>query len=1367
VIDAPASPTSGALRLTLGFAMGEAGEAAVWLAPGDALGRAPHWWHGRHRFDAARAEEELAALGRAVRRAVGRGGDADALAAHGRLLFDLLLPAPVKERLRAAPGGLLAVAVERGAGPDVPWPLLHDGRAFLGLRWALGELAAAADAAPPVPVVERERLLLVADPSGDLAAARFEGEALLRELAEGGLACDLRLGALRASDFLRIFRDFRFVHFAGHADPPDGARPAGWRFADGRLSAAELGALRGGAAPGLVFANACGSAGPAGSLADALLAGGVRHFVGTLVDLPDLPGADFARRFYSALGEGRPVGESLRLARLAALRDGDGVWAAYRLLGDPETAWFRARAQERFSVGVRTGVVLAARRPVAAEPTSPEAFAEAREGWRAQLRATVEAEGGRLLPGRGAVDRAVFGVPFSYENDALRAARAAWRLRDALGEGVAVLASGPLVAAGPDVVGHAVVEAEAAAWRLGPGLWALPDVARRLTGFALGAARDDAAPVLGPGGAVAVEDTPLVGRAAELARLEAAAEAVLRTGTPAAATLLGPAGMGKSRLAAALVERLADRFAVLRGAGVPYDEASPFAAVAGVLRDLIGVEEGAPDARVRERLEALLERLDANAGDDGASVLSIDALVAGGAERPRLSARLEVLAAALGLGAEAHRAPAEAGLVPAAVRELVAAAARERPLLIVFEDLHWQPPAGLAVVDELLAGLRGAPVLLVSTARPELLERAPNWFESPRHHRVDLGPLAAREAEALLRHVAPAAEGPALQALLERAEGNPLFLRELGLAGGGSPADALPASIEAVMLARLDRQSPLEREVLRAAAIIGRTFWQEGVERLLRRAGVAEALERLSARRFVVRRPTSELAGLSEWRFTHALLQETVHRSMGERARSAYHGRAALWLAEEVAAQRPDLWSRIAAHFAAAGDAARATTAWLRAAAHALEGYAPVEARRALEAALAQDDVAGVLAPAERARAEEQTADLARAAGDPTEAARRLDAAISHTPDGERAGRAERLRKRAEVDETLGDLVRARSRLAEALALLGEAAEGEARAVRIRCRRDEGWLCHRDGDYEGAVARLGALLAEVRDDEPELLGAVHNALGVAAYGRGDFPTAEHHYRRALAAYEAAGDEGRIATLNNNLGILAEKQGDFATAVACQQRALRIKAARGDRAGLARGYNNLGTLYGEMGEYERARDYLRESVRIRARAGDSGLAIGYANLGEAHLSLGELDEARDWLEKAIELCRAGRGPAYLLPDAWRMLAEVRLDQGDAPGAAEAATLALSLAGDHGDRPRAGAALRVLGEALSRQDRVAEADARLAEAVALLESLDQPLELGKTYAACARHARDPDAAARWRARARSVFTAVGATRQIARL
>ncbi|MCB9547230.1 MAG: tetratricopeptide repeat protein [Myxococcales bacterium] len=344
------------------------------------------------------------------------------------------------------------------------------------------------------------------------------------------------------------------------------------------------------------------------------------------------------------------------------------------------------------------------------------------------------------------------------------------------------------------------------------------------------------------------------------------------------------------------------------------------------------------------------------------------------------------------------------------------------------------------------------------------------------------------------------------------------------------------------------------------------------------------------------------------------------------------------------------------------------------------------------------------------------------------------------------------------MDEARGELGAARVRLATARGLVAGRPAG--RTVAVVIERDEAWLAWRDGGSDEAVRRLTALLATLGADEPALLGPVHNALGVVAYGRGAHAEAERHYRLALAAFEALGDLARMSSAYNNLGILAMRQGDYAGAEGWFQRGLRIKAEGGDREGLARAYNNLGTLHGETGDYARAAQFLAESIRIRERSGHAGLAVGYANLGEVFLKQGRFPEARARLRQAIDLCAAGKGPGYLLPDAWRMLAELGLAEGHAEEAAASASEALRLASESGDRPRAGVATRVLGEARAALGD-ADADAVLAAAVEVLADLEQPLELARAYAARARCWQgDAEAARAWRAEADRLLAAVGA-------
>jgi len=1288
------------------YAVDQPGRADISLLPAHgSSGLAPRVWRGPHTYDVEQVDAELGSLRRAVRRALRRDHDDGALAAHGRLLFDLTLPAEVKRRLRALGGGTLTVVVN---GLELPWALLDDGSGPLGLRWALGEVQASAESAPPSISPAGDRLLLVADPAGDLPAARYEGEALVRALGgDDGLACDLRLGHLRRADFLRAFNAYRLVHFAGHSDPTADDHPGGWRMADGPLDAAALETAGGGTAPSLVFANACRSANSAsGGVARALLTAGVRHLIATTVDLPDLPGAELATRFYDALRGGEPVGESLRLARALAAERGDPVWAAYRLFGDPSTIYFRARAGARWGSGVRRAAVLAVRCPPP-DASSPEALAGALSQRRQTLRTLVSEQGGRLLPGRGAVDRAVFGIPISFENDAERAGCAARAIADAYPGAVVAYEIGPLVSTGADVVGAAAHEAEAAAWSHAPGVHPLPEVML---------AR--AVPV----------DPPFVGRAEELTRIEEVSTRVVAEQRALAVTILGPAGIGKSRLVEAATAELGDRFRVLRGAGIPYDAGHPYAAATQIVRDLL-----APG----ERLDALIRRLEPA---DGLDAVSIDDLLTGRAGGAPLAERAELLARLLGDEGEA-RPGSEPSEVRAAVRELLIAAAREQPLAVVFEDLHWMPDAGLAVAEELAAGGIASPILLLCTARPDLLDRAQRWLEGGHHTRIELAPLDDSDARRLLESLAPDAD----PALLARAEGNPLFLRELALSQLEGE-EAPPAGIEAVVRARVDRQSPALQQALRAAAVVGRTFWTSGVARLLDVADATLALEALERARFVSRQAVSELPDEVEWRFNHALLHEVVYHGVGAQARRAWHGRAALWLAAGADGHE----ARVAAHWAAAGDAERAARTWLAAAKQAAASLAPAEARRAYLTALEFDDEASTLGDAARGAAEQAVAALAYAAGDLDDAALHLDAALGREADP--PIRAERLRLRAEVDEARGELSAARARLAEA----GASLEARGSDVALMVARDEAWLDCRDGAYDAAVDRIEPLL---KGAEGAVAGTLHNVLGTVAYRRGEDDAADAHYRRALAAFETTGDERRAAIAYNNLGILASRQGDHEGAAGWYQRAVRIQARRGDRTGLALAYNNLGTLHGGAGDVERAVRFLTESVRIRERSGHSSLAIGYANLGEMYLRQGRLDEAGDYLERAVALCAAGRGPAYLMPDAWRMLAELHLARGEAERATEAARRGLAAAEESGDRPRAGVAGRVLGEALAAGGETEEAAARLAAAVALLEQLDQPVELARAYAALAAQVGDPEATDLLR-RADALVAAVGA-------
>lgn len=410
------------LLLTLRAAAPDRWRIGARFALRDDLG--PTGWRRDHPVDRPAVDREIAALDAARRRAMTGVDVGDALRSAGQLLFDLLLPGPVKSAVRRLEQG--ALLVEADGLPPVPWALLDDGRGPLGLRLALGEVGVGArwpTEGPP----GSDRLLILADPAADLPAARAEGEALAAVFAETprAPAYDLRMGLTQRAEVLRGLRRYGMLHLAGHVDPPD-AQPGGWRMADGRLTPALLEPLRGGAVPRLVFANACRSAGLGGADAPgaALIDAGVRHVVGADVDLPDLPGADFGVAFYRALLAGAPIGHALRRARVAAAERGDPVWLAYRLHGDPRTT-YAEETPVAPPAELRRAVVLAVRRSPTGELENRVEATRARQRRFAEV---VAAAGGRALAPTGAMCRAVFGMPARREDDARRAAEAALTL---------------------------------------------------------------------------------------------------------------------------------------------------------------------------------------------------------------------------------------------------------------------------------------------------------------------------------------------------------------------------------------------------------------------------------------------------------------------------------------------------------------------------------------------------------------------------------------------------------------------------------------------------------------------------------------------------------------------------------------------------------------------------------------------------------------------------------------------------------------------------------------------------------------------------------------------------------------------------
>jgi class 3 adenylate cyclase/tetratricopeptide (TPR) repeat protein len=574
------------------------------------------------------------------------------------------------------------------------------------------------------------------------------------------------------------------------------------------------------------------------------------------------------------------------------------------------------------------------------ERLDPEALRRVMGRYFDRMAAVIERHGGTVEKFIGDAVMAVFGVPRLHEDDAVRAVRAAAGMRDALVElngelerdhGVGISArigvnTGEVVAGDPTagqrlVTGDAVNVAARLEQTAAPGEVLLGDPTYRLVrdavvvdpveplelkgkgepvpAFRLVSIRSDAA------GHERHLDSPMVGRTKELSLLEHALERAVTERTSHLFTLMGPAGVGKSRLVHEFLSGAGREALVLRGRCLSYGEGITFFPLDDVVHQAAGIgQQDTPDS-ARAKLAALLD----GAGDAD----RIAGLIAGlfGWATP-------------GSNEDAFWA----------VRKLLEHLARERPVIVVFDDIHWAEPTFLDLIDHLSDWTRDAALLVLCIARPELLEVRPGWGGGKLNATsILLEPLPADEASELVDNLlgSTVIPGPARGRILEAAEGNPLFVEEMlamliddGLLrlddGVWRSAEDLadvtiPPTIHLLLAARLDRLDAEERAVIERGSVEGKVFHAGAVTILSPDAVRPNVRSRLLtlARKELIRPDRPEFAGEDAFRFRHLLVRDAAYQAMPKEQRAELHERYAGWLAEAAKDRLPE-YEEILAH---------------------------------------------------------------------------------------------------------------------------------------------------------------------------------------------------------------------------------------------------------------------------------------------------------------------------------------------------------------------------------------------------------------------------------------------------------------------
>jgi class 3 adenylate cyclase/tetratricopeptide (TPR) repeat protein len=911
-----------------------------------------------------------------------------------------------------------------------------------------------------------------------------------------------------------------------------------------------------------------------------------------------------------------------------------------------------------------------------------------------RMKAIVEAHGGSVEKFIGDAVMAVFGIPVVHEDDALRAIRAAAEMREAFGDlgvsgrvgvmtGEVVTGTEERLATGDAVNVAARLEqaAQPGEVLLGAPTLALVRKAVEVEALLPLELKGKQAPV--PAYrllAVAAEtprrhEAPMVGREREQRLLADAWERVRAERSCHLFTILGPAGVGKSRLCAEFIAA-AQEAEVVQGSCLSYGEGITYWPVVDVLKQLPETAAAAPETATIRSL--LGEEEVATSGDE----------------------------------------------IAWAFRKALEAAASERPLVCVFDDLHWGEETLFDLVEHVADLSRDAPILLLCMGRPDLLDRRPAWGGGKVNSTtVLLEPLADDETDRLLESLADLDESVRAR-VREASEGNPLFVEEMVAMLRDSPNGdvSVPPTIHALLAARLDQLDPDERDVLQHGSIEGRVFHRGAVQALAPDATQVPARLTALVRKELVRPDKPQLPGEDGFRFRHLLIRDAAYEALPKATRAELHASFAEWLAER-GADLVELDEILGYHLE---QACRYRDELGLEPREELRGGARTRLADAGRRALMRRDHAAARNLFERARA-------LLAAGT-SDYALELDLADAvHWTAGPREAHdsAESAAARAAA---AGDWIGALALRLEA-GFLKLNFDSEASLESVRALADEALAEFEAAGDDVALYRVHMIrgrLAQYRlryDEQLEAaeLAAVH----ARASGQPHLQSESFRWLAAARFYGSTPIPEVLRWLDEQQGELpvATQKGYRSAALGLLGRfdearvlSAELRSEHGERRALARLgaelSQNAVTLELLAGDPTAAVALGEEGCAILEQVGELGLLSTSAGfLGQALYALGRFDEAEAWADRGAELGGSEDAATQML---WRQVkGKVLARRGDAAAAERLAREAVAIADETDKIDWRATAYADLAEVLIIGGRPEEAAAVLERALALYE------------------------------------------------
>lgn len=775
-----------------------------------------------------------------------------------------------------------------------------------------------------------------------------------------------------------------------------------------------------------------------------------------------------------------------------------------------------------------------------------------------------ELQGGRIV--------AALGLHRTEGDEAVRAARASLLLATTVSDARVALATGHAVPGRLGLAGEALERAAAQLERAAAGGIRIGKATLPLLQGRFVVRSDDA------GGVLLHEDiaasdthkvmgvaTPTLGRDVELELLAATFRTVMEDSVPRAVVIHGPTGIGKSRVRHEITLRLTSEMKgvdVLMARGDSMQSRAGLSALGRALRARMGIRDGEPVALQADRVVRYLAQRPSCPIESAAFVGEFVGV-------PFSDAHSESLRAA-------REAPHVMNMrILQALESIIRHDAGYVPQVLVLEDLHLLDETTVEMVDWLL-GCSGLRLVVFAFGRDELLQRFPKLWEKRASMRVSLGAMPATALRRIADMVMPHASDQKRASIVERAEGNPLFLEEL-IRHAADGRDELPISVQAVIQARLDQLPEQQRQVVRAASVFGRQCWTDGVSALLDRDCEAD-LDALAAAEILAKQDSSRIEGQTEWAFPQNAVFETAYTSLVPRDREVLHRSASEWL---LIAGEEDIGS-IARHAEAGADKGRAAVLYARASSQA---YANGQLDAALD--FAERSIACGEDSIVRAQAMLQRAQILSWMGRFEDQLESAEAAASLAEQGtDLWGEAQRL-------------------AGSALREKGQSPDADARLS---------WSLSHPLSQQLSASTQARILAE-RTRALVDLGRPQEALEVA--------------ERAIEIAWSAGERGTNAMLRalDARFMALAFLGDFSASIDAAREVAQHADNAGDAALATRARINLGFVLNRVGRFDQAREELVRALTdaraLRMRAGE-GFALH--NLGMCHARLDDLDTA---------------------------------------------------------------------------------------------------------------------------------------------